>query len=316
MKTYVASENDAGQRLDKFLSKTCRNIPAALIYKGIRTNKVKVNKKKPKPEYQLQCDDVITLYFKDDLLYEKNEEDRFRELSPHLDVIYEDENILLVNKPAGLLCHSDDTESFNTLISQIKAYLFQSGCYDPDQENSFAPALCNRIDRNTSGIVIAAKNAASLRILNEKIKARELQKYYLCLVYGSPQPPEASNKAYLLKDSRTNEVHVTSFSQKGSRAIETAYRVLERRGDTSLLEVQLITGRTHQIRAHMAYLGYPLLGDSKYGSKEQVRKSGLRHQALCSYRLVFSFQSDAGILNYLSGKTFKVAQIPFLDGKN
>lgn len=313
MVELTAGRNDAGQRLDKFLSKAFPNIPPSLLYKGLRTNKIKVNRKRPKADYHLQEGDSVCLYFQDALLYHKNQEEDFRSLTVSLRIVYEDENVLLADKPAGMLCHSDHTESYNTLISHIKAYLYQRGEYDPDRENSFVPSLCNRIDRNTSGIVIAAKNAETLRILNQKIKDRELTKLYRCLVLGEPQPPEAHLTGFLYKDAANNQVTVRDEPFPGALRIETAYQTLKTDGELSLLEVELLTGRTHQIRAHLAHIGHPLLGDSKYGFTRDCRKYGFIGQALCAYQIKFDFRTDAGILNYLSGRAFQVQEIPFLN---
>ena len=226
----------------------------------------------------------------------------------NLDIIYEDENIILCDKRAGMIVHSDDKESTNTLISHITAYLYQKGEYDPAKENSFAPALCNRIDRNTGGIVIAAKNAQTLRIMNEKIKNRELCKKYLAAVHGTFEEKEGVLKGYLIKDSKTNTVKVFKTQPKSADAkkIITGYRVVAEKNGLSLLEVDLITGRTHQIRAHMSSVGHPLLGDGKYGVNRDDKQIGYKYQALYSYSLEFRFKGDSGILEYLNERTFKI----------
>jgi 23S rRNA pseudouridine955/2504/2580 synthase len=208
--------------------------------------------------------------------------------------------------------HEDETETKNTLINHIKAYLYQKGEYRPDEENSFVPALCNRIDRNTSGIVIAAKNAASLRIMNEKIRNREIRKYYLCLVKGHLFKKEGILKSYMVKNESQNRVYVHDKPVEGGKTAITEYRVLKENDLTSLVEVELHTGRTHQIRAHFSYLGHPLLGDGKYGTNAQNKNFGnYKKQFLYSYKLKFDFQSDAGILNYLDQKEFEVQDVWF-----
>ena len=233
--------------------------------------------------------------------------------TPRLSVVYEDENILLADKKPGVLCHSAGVWDYNTLIANIQAYLAQKGEWKPREENSFAPALCNRIDRNTGGIVIAAKNAETLRILNEKIRDREIEKYYLCAVQGRPKPPEGRLENYLFKDAGKNQVYVKSKPEPGARTAVTEYRTLCTKGSLSLVECRLLTGRTHQIRAQMAHAGWPLLGDGKYGSERFNKGFEEKGQALYSYRLRFDFPTDAGILEYLRGREFKVERVEFAE---
>ncbi|MCQ2406682.1 MAG: RNA pseudouridine synthase, partial [Oscillospiraceae bacterium] len=226
---------------------------------------------------------------------------------------YEDENLLLLNKRPGLLAHPDETEPINTLITHIQAYLYQKKECDPYAENSFAPALCNRIDRNTGGIVIAAKNAEALRILNEKIRDREIDKRYLCVVVGRPRPSEGRLEDFIFKDARNNRVYASKKSQPGAKTAITDYRLIKSKGGLSLVECTLHTGRTHQIRAQMSAAGWPLLGDGKYGKEKDNKKfDETSGQALYSYKLRFDFPTDAGILEYLKGKTFEVREIDFV----
>ena len=256
----------------------------------------------------------MTVYIKDELLEEKKpSEDDFLTADSTLNIIYEDENILLVDKPAGMVVHEDNENSRDTLINRIKSYLYRKGEYRPEEEFSFAPSLCNRIDRNTGGIVIAAKNAESLRILNQKVRDRELTKLYICAVHGIPEPREATETAYLFKNEQENRVVISEKKAPQNRTIVTKYRVLETNRGNSLLEVDLVTGRTHQIRAHMAYLGHFLLGDGKYGSNKINRELGYPYQALYSYKLIFRFTTDGGILNYLNGREFTAENIWFLE---
>ena len=306
MRTLTIKENDSGQRLDKFLSKTLKTLPFSLMYKNIRTKKIKVNRKRTEPNYILKTGDTVELFISEEFFVKNSDTRLFTQLTAKLDVVYEDKNILLVDKRPGLIVHSDAKEEANTLINHIKSYLYQKGEYDPDSENSFAPALCNRIDRNTGGIVIAAKNAETLRILNQKIKDREITKKYLLAVHGRLSSHTGLLKNYILKDEKNNTVKVYDNRIKNSKTAETKYRVIEEKNGLSLVEAELLTGRTHQIRAQFSYIGHPLLGDGKYGINKDDKKSGYKCQALYSYMLGFNFTTDSGILSYLKGKTFEV----------
>jgi len=258
--------------------------------------------------------DIVQMYVNDEFFEMPNDDNAYLKVStPDLDIIYEDENIILVNKEAGVLCHSDGTWSYNTLIARLQAYLYAKHEWRPKEENSFAPALCNRIDRNTQGIVIAAKNAEALRILNDKIKNREIDKYYLTVVCGKPIPASGRIENYLFKDAKKNQVFIKKTAEPGAKTAITEYKTLSSKGRLSLVECLLLTGRTHQIRVHMASKGAPLLGDGKYGSEKINRQYGEKGQLLCSYRLKFSFTTDSGILEYLNGKDFSVTKIEFVE---
>ena len=310
MKTVVINGNDAGQRLDKFLGKYCINMPQSLMYKAIRKKRIKVNGKKSEISYRLVEGDVVDMYINDEFFEEQEYNSSYRTLEPKLNVVYEDENILLMDKPVGLIVHDDDTEKVNTLLNHMKAYLYRKGEYNPDDENSFAPSLCNRIDRNTGGIVIAAKNAQTLKVVNDKIKDREIKKFYLCLVQGYLDKKADTLTGYLVKNTDQNRVYIHDTPQKDGKSIATKYRVLRKGSLTSLVEVELLTGRTHQIRAHFASIGHPLAGDGKYGTNEFNKKVGMKTQALYSYKLKFEF-SDENHLSYLNGKSFEVEKVPF-----
>ncbi len=306
MRTLTVKANDVGQRLDKFLSKTLKTLPMSLMYKQIRTKKIKVNRKRTEPKYMLCEGDTVELFISEEFFETKEENLFFTQLSPKLDIVFEDKNILLVDKRPGLIVHSDSKEDTNTLINHIKAYLYKKGEYEPENENSFAPALCNRIDRNTGGIVIAAKNAETLRIINQKIKDKEIIKKYLLAVHGKMDQKSGYFKNFILKDEKNNTVKVYDNRVKGSKTAETKYRVIEEKNDLSLVEAELLTGRTHQIRAQFSYVGHPLLGDGKYGINKDDRKSGYKCQALYSYKLTFDFTTESGILAYLKGRSFEV----------
>ena len=314
MKTTVTvTKNDAGQRLDKFLTKTYRNLPTSLLYKAVRKKDIRLNGKRCDPADRLKEGDQIYLFLPDDALEIAPPTYAFMHASKQLDIVYEDEHVMLLNKKAGLLVHPDDREFADTLIYRVQRYLYEKGAYDPADEQSFAPALVNRIDRNTSGIVIAAKTAAALRILNDKLKNREIQKFYLCIVHGKMSKQEDTLEAYLEKNEAQNRVYISDIQKQGARTIRTRYRVLEERNGFSLLEIHLLTGRTHQIRAHLASIGHPLLGDGKYGTNALNKGTGFHKQALCSYRLRFDFASDAEELNYLNGKEFALTDVWFAE---
>jgi 23S rRNA pseudouridine955/2504/2580 synthase len=307
MRELIIGKNDAGQRLDKFITKTL-NLPMSLLYKSIRLKKIKVNRKRAENNTILHEGDTIQCFLAEEFFEKKADEHSFESINVHLDIIYEDENIMLLNKRPGVSVHEDENGSTNTLITHIQAYLYQKGEYRPETEQSFAPALCNRIDRNTGGIVIAAKNAEALRVMNEKIKYREIDKFYLAAVHGIPKPESATIKGYLLKDEQKNIVRVYEKNPpRGAKEIITKYKVVAKKQDSSLIEVELLTGRTHQIRAHMAYIGHPLIGDGKYGINKADRANGYKYQALYSYKLRFSFDtSNPTVLDYLNGKEFKI----------
>ena len=310
MRELIISKNDAGQRLDKFLTKALRNMPPALMYKAIRTKKIKVNRHRAEGKQVLCEGDSLQLFIADEFFADKNatQDCELSRITPRILPIYEDENILLLNKRPGVLVHEDDTGEGDTLIRHVQAYLYQKGTYDPAEEQSFAPALCNRIDRNTGGIVIAAKNAEALRVINEKIRDGGIHKFYLCAVHGIPTPRERMLRGFLIKNSQKNTVQVYDQDPgHGAKEILTGYRVLATRGNDALLEINLLTGRTHQIRAHMAHVGHPLLGDGKYGCIKNDRALGYKHQALYSYRLVFSFKDETPhALSYLNGRQFEI----------
>ncbi len=298
MRTVTIGQNDAGQRLDKFLMKLMPEMPKGLLYKLIRKKDIKYNGARCKGMEILQKDDVLTLYVKDEFFYTKTSVS-FSAASGKLHVVYEDPNILIVYKPTGMYAHSGNEKNAVSLVDEIQKYLFDKGEYQPEAEQTFSPALCNRIDRNTEGLVIAAKNAESLRVMNEAIRERKVHKSYLAIT-SSPLPHKnAVCTAWLKKDSRKNIVEVRDKAPDRSwQKICTRYRVIAQKGNLQLVHIDLLTGRTHQIRAHLAHLRAPLLGDPKYGGNY---RSSEENQCLCAYALTFTGLSNC-ILSNLEGK--------------
>ncbi len=313
MKSFTVTKNDADKRLDKFISKAIPKLPETLMYKYIRTKHIKVNRKRAEISTRLREGDVVEAWINDEFFGEEKPKYEFLSAPARLDIIYEDENIILVDKKQGLLVHPDENEYRDTLIFRIQHYLYDKGEYDPRADLTFKPSLANRIDRGTGGIVIAAKNAEALRILCDKIKTREIDKQYLAVVHGVPKEKQATLEGFLQKNEDKNRVYLKQNREDGALTIKTRYRTLASRDNLSLIEVDLLTGRTHQIRAHMASIGHSLLGDGKYGKLSEDKKKGFTRQALYSYRLSFNFTSDAGILNYLAGKTFTVPRVWFAE---
>lgn len=313
MKELTIGPNDAGQRLDRFLGKAVPLLPASLAQKYIRLKRIKCNGTRAERDTRLKAGDVLQLYINDEFFDKPREDNAFLTVAtPKLNIVYEDDHILLVDKRPGLAVHPHDGAEYGrTLIDHIQAYLYQKREWRPREENAFTPALCNRIDRNTGGIVIAAKTAEALRVMNQKIKDRELDKRYLAIVEGSPKPRDGSLKGYLFKDAVKNRVFVTDTPQAGAKTCQTNYKTLTSANGLSLVECELVTGRTHQIRAQFAHAGHPLLGDGKYGKLD--KRFDRNYQALYSYKLTFCFTTDAGSLDYLNGKSFRVDKVDFVE---
>ena len=312
MKEFTIGPNDAGQRVDRFLAKAVPLLPASLAQKYIRIKRIKLGGKRVERDTRLKEGDVLQLYINDEFFDKPREDNAYLTVAvPKLNIVYEDEHILLVDKRPGLAVHPHDGAEYGrTLIDHIQSYLYQKREWRPREENAFTPALCNRIDRNTGGIVIAAKTAEALRVMNQKIKDRELDKRYLAIVEGTPRPQKGTLKGYLFKDAKQNRVFVTDTPQPGAKTCQTNYITLASRNGLSLVECELITGRTHQIRAQFAHAGHPLLGDGKYGKLD--KRYDRNYQALYSYKLTFCFTTDAGALEYLNGKSFQVKAVDFV----
>ena len=313
MREMTVTKNDAGQRVDRFLKKALPLLPGTLAQKYIRLKRIKVNGKRTERDYRLQEGDILQLYLNDDFFDSPQTLELYLTISqPSLSICYEDQHILIVVKPPGLLCHCGNTADEITLVDQVKAYLYQTDQWRPAEEQSFVPALSNRLDRGTGGLVMAAKSAPAQKILNEKIRQGEIHKDYLLAVCGRPNPPVGRIEGYLQKDGEKNLVAVSEAEAAGAKSAVTEYRTLETKGSLSLVECRLITGRSHQIRVQMAKLGTPILGDRKYGSPPSDGLPTEPQQALWAHRIQFAFSSDADVLQYLNGRAFFSLDIPFL----
>lgn len=300
MKEFVINENSGGQRIDKFIAKLMPKLPKSMMYKGFRKKCVKLNGKHIKDgSVFIEEGDVLQLYFRDEFF---ENEPEFRYIKPKLDIVYEDDNILVINKATGIVVHADERNTGITLINMVQSYLFENNEYDPDKEQTFRPALCNRLDRNTGGLVIAAKNARALRDMNERIRTREVRKLYKAVVEG--YPGESGHlEGFAVRNEKVTAV--SANESDNSRAVSLDYRVISQKNGYSLVEIELHTGRTHQIRAQFSAAGCPLAGDTKYGGH-----GGRFRQALWSVGLEFDFKDNDFSLGYLNGKTIAV-EAPF-----
>ncbi|MDR1628409.1 MAG: RluA family pseudouridine synthase [Oscillospiraceae bacterium] len=312
MKNIKINLNDAKQRLDSFLKKVVPRLPHALLYKYIRKKRIKINDRRCEISERLNFGDVINLYINDEFFSEKTNKLDFLNAGSQLNILYEDKNILITDKNPGLIVHPDKNLQFDCLINRIKKYLYLKNEYSPDLENNFSPSLVNRIDRNTGGIVISAKNFQSLKILNEALKLRHIKKYYLCVICGKMPKKEDILKDFLKKDKYNNKVAIYNDNNYKDKYIKTKYKVIKEKNNLSLVEIDLLTGRTHQIRAHLSSIGCPILGDQKYGDSNINKTYGYKYQLLYSYKIEFDENYDFKDLNYLKGKSFKIFNPWFL----
>lgn len=293
------------KKIVRFLKDNFENLSLNTIYKAIRTKKIKVNGNKISENITLKTGDQVDIYIKNDILYGLS-----NKIPTEIQIVYEDNNLLLVNKKPGIPVHPDKDPYEPTLIDMVTQYLQKKGEYMPGNPTSFPPALCHRLDRNTGGIVIIAKNPEARKVILSKIKKREIKKFYQCIVIGCPQLREAELRHYLIKDKFKSRVYISDKNQPGAVEIITRYKVLSPGKEMSKLEIELVTGKTHQIRAHLAYIGHPIVGDGKYGINKFNKKVGAKHQALWAYKIIFDFK-NGGPLNYLKGKVFEIQNIDF-----
>ena len=306
MKSFTAGPNENGVRLSRFVEGVTKDMPRSMMYKAFRNKRIKVNGKRAEPDTRLSAGDLIELYINDEFFpvgkpAAKTAKPRRQ---PPVTVVYEDENFAVLYKPAHLLCHSDRTGDAN-LVDAFAAYLEAKGEYDPHAEKRFAPALCNRLDRGTEGLVLAAKSYAALRDLNAIIRDDMMKKEYLTITVGAP--PQGRFVAWLQHSETNNKVRIHARESDGYKQIITEVTVIRQAGPFALCRIGLITGRTHQIRAHLAYLGHPVLGDIKYGNHKMNERTGLKTQALCAQRLTFGRIPEENTLQYLSGRVIKLA---------
>lgn len=314
MKKFDIAAVDAGKRVDKWLLKTMPALPMGLMRKYVRLKRIKLNGKPAKPDSRLEMGDVVEVYINDEYFDVPERVDSFlNTFRWRLSIVYEDAEILIADKPVGMIVHPDDSEKINTLVTHARAYLYQKGEYDSQVEGSFSPVPCNRIDRFTAGLVLIAKTKAAMAALNSAIRDHEIEKIYLAIVHGEPHPRRGALDSWILKTPGRRKVRVLRHDEPGAQRALTRYRVVESLGDISLVECTLVTGRTHQIRAQFAHAGHPLLGDGQYGDPMEAQRLGLGQQALCAYKLAFKFKGDGGVLAHLNGKSFRVQNVPFVD---
>ena len=304
MKTIKIKENDVGIRIDKFIRKLYQNFSLSLIYKLLRTKKIKVNGKKIDIDYKLQLNDTIEILSFENLS-NKNvlPNQPFLKSKNELKIAYEDDNLLIINKPKKLLVYDEKNEKFDTLINRAKKYLYKNNKWNYQDENQFEPSLLHRLDFNTDGLVMIAKNHKTLVDLNDEIKQRNVDKYYLCEVYGKMPEKEETLIAYWKKDLSKNIVYINKEAKIGFDKIITKYKVLsyDKKNDVSKLEVLLITGKTHQIRAHLSFIGHPILGETKYIQKQFNKNNFFSSQQLTSYKIEFNIKNSE-FLKYLNDK--------------
>ncbi|MBR6386372.1 MAG: RluA family pseudouridine synthase [Ruminococcus sp.] len=305
MKEFIINKNDSGQRVDKFVTKALPELPKSMMYKLFRKKDIKINGKKCDISAVLSEGDIVRIYVKDEVSAVRTADTGFLSASDDLKIAYEDENILVAFKPVGVDSHANGETHSDTLIDRIKKYLYDKGEYNPESENSFSPALCSRLDRNTAGLVISAKNAESLREINSAIKDGKIHKIYQCITVSKPPKNSDILTAYHKIDDKRNIVRISDKYADGYKEIKTGYKILGEKNGLFLLEITLYTGRKHQIRAHLSHIGAPILGDGKYGNIALNKRYGIFYQELCACRLSFGLDENSP-LAYLNKTEIKV----------
>lgn len=295
MQKIIISEKYVNKKIDKVISLLFPKLPKNFLHKAFRKKDIKVNNVRINSSYIVSLGDVLEIYIIDDILYGKKT-NKSLDYSNFFDVVYQDENLMIVNKIQGLPVHNDKTNDNYNLLDLVTKYLSAS---------KITPLLCHRLDRNTGGLVLIAKNVKTFDVLSEKIKLNEVKKYYKCLVYGKPSKQTALLRAYLFKDKKLSKVFIKDIWQKNYTEILTKYKLISYKNNVSTLEIELLTGKTHQIRAHLAHINLPILGDGKYGLNKINVNFPYKFQALWAYKLKFDFKKDCH-LSYLNNKTFCV----------
>lgn len=306
MQEIKIGNNEEEQRIDRFLRKYFENATKSFIYKMLRKKRIKLNGNRANPEDLIYQGDSIQMYLADETIAKFRGQEKEIDGSNNLHVIYEDDNIVLINKAKGTLAHSSSSEDAEVnVVDEFVSYLYSKGEYLPSEEKTFTPSICNRLDRNTSGIVIGAKNYNTLKEINSALKSREIERYYKTIVKGK-MIEDQSLEGYLVKNEKNNKVSISQESQKDGKEIKTDIRVLKSTKDYSLVEINLITGRTHQIRAHLSSINHEVIGDLKYGNSRVNKyfkdKYNLTGQYLHAYKVIFKGLGNG--LEYLNNKQF------------